>query len=364
MKDKFLENVREYSVILFFTVLIVVGFFISGMKLDFFMDELLRRIVRNSLLVVSLIIPVIAGLGLNFGIVVGAMAGQMGLFLVTYYDITGFTGILIAALIATPLAILFGYLTGSLYNNTKGQEMVTGLILGLFADGVYMFIFLILIGGIIPVPAEHRMIKPDGVGLRNTVALSTDDSIGVKYAIDNLLYINVWMLIIAVSAVFIAYCVYKYSKEKQKGILYKCIFPAICILVSLFVYYSGLVYSLAILEVPVVTILIVVACCIFTNLIFKTKLGQDFKAIGQNQHIATVSGIDVDKTRIIAIIISTVMAAWGQIILLQNIGTINTYGSHKQVGFFAIASILIGGATVAKATVRQALIGTLLFHCL
>ncbi len=62
---------------------------------------------------------------------------------------------------------------------------------------------------------------------------------------------------------------------------------------------------------------------------------------------------------------STVLAAWGgQITFLQNIGTLNTYNSHEQVGTFAIAALLIGGATVTRATITQALMGTLLFHTL
>ena len=68
---------------------------------------------------------------------------------------------------------------------------------------------------------------------------------------------------------------------------------------------------------PIVT-LIVTALLFFALYFFlKTKLGQEMRAVGQNMHISSVSGINVDKTRIIAIIISTVLAAWGQIVYLQ-----------------------------------------------
>ena len=86
--------------------------------------------------------------------------------------------------------------------------------------------------------------------------------------------------------------------------------------------------------------------------------------MGQSQRIAEVSGINVDKTRIIAVILSTVLAAWGQVIFLQNVGTLNTYNAHTQVGMFAVASILVGGASTSKATVSQALIGTILFNAM
>ena len=103
--------------------------------------------------------------------------------------------------------------------------------------------------------------------------------------------------------------------------------------------------------------------CVIKFLV-KTKLGQDFRALGQDINIAEVSGIKTDRIRLIAITISTVLAAWGQVIFLQNIGTLNTYNSHEQVGMFAIAALLVGGASVTKATISEAIVGTLLFHTL
>jgi simple sugar transport system permease protein len=63
-------------------------------------------------------------------------------------------------------------------------------------------------------------------------------------------------------------------------------------------------------------------------------------------------------------VLSTVFAAWGQLFFLQNMGTMNTYSSHEQTGMFAIAALLVSGATVARASVGQALLGCLLFHTL
>jgi len=63
-------------------------------------------------------------------------------------------------------------------------------------------------------------------------------------------------------------------------------------------------------------------------------------------------------------IISTVLACWGQLIYLQNLGTFATYGAHLQVGQFAIAALLVGGASVQKATNKQAITGVILFHTL
>ncbi|MDO4731887.1 MAG: ABC transporter permease, partial [Bacillota bacterium] len=56
-----------------FVAFVVVGFILTtNVSLDFFLTELSNRFYRNAFLVMALIIPVIAGLGMNFGITVGA----------------------------------------------------------------------------------------------------------------------------------------------------------------------------------------------------------------------------------------------------------------------------------------------------
>ena len=45
-------------------------------------------------------------------------------------------------------------------------------------------------------------------------------------------------------------------------------------------------------------------------------------------------------------------------------GTLATHTAHQNVGMFASAALLIGGASVSKATIPQAILGTVLFHLL
>jgi simple sugar transport system permease protein len=118
------------------------------------------------------------------------------------------------------------------------------------------------------------------------------------------------------------------------------------------------------LRVPVASYVVVAFFCWLTLFFFRTRLGQQLRAMGQDPHVAAIAGIPVERNRLIATILSTLLAAWGQLFFLQNIGTLNTYNSHEQVGMFAIAALLVSGATVSKATVGQALLGTLLFHTL
>jgi simple sugar transport system permease protein len=116
--------------------------------------------------------------------------------------------------------------------------------------------------------------------------------------------------------------------------------------------------------IAVLPFALVAGLAVFNQAFLSTRLGQNMRTVGQSQVIANASGIHVDRVRILAMIISTVLASWGQLIYLQNLGTFATYGAHLQVGQFAIAALLVGGASVQKATNKQAITGVILFHTL
>ena len=61
-----------------FLVVSAIAIPISRFSLDYLVQEMLIRLSRNSFLVLSLLVPIMAGMGLNFGMVLGAMAGQLG----------------------------------------------------------------------------------------------------------------------------------------------------------------------------------------------------------------------------------------------------------------------------------------------
>src|SRR5215469_11299734 len=164
MKKSYLK-IRSFIidnlVVILFVAFTAAGFILASGKISmiYFLNELIDRVFRNFFLVLSLIIPVVAGLGLNFGIVVGAMAGQMAIIFCRYHGMGGLGGLLLCFLLAFPLALLFGWLTGKLYNRTRGQEMIASLIVGYFANGIYYFIFLFAVGIIIPITPGNPLIK-------------------------------------------------------------------------------------------------------------------------------------------------------------------------------------------------------------
>ncbi|MGB4392066.1 MAG: ABC transporter permease [Bacillota bacterium] len=299
------DLLRRNAVPILFLFMCVLGVLVSGQNIRYIAHELVSRLARNWFLVLSLIIPVTAGLGLNFAIVLGAMAGQVGLIVATHYKIPGLLGLAVAVILSLPIAVLLGMSAGHVLNQARGREMITSMMLGFFANGLYQLVFLFMVGTVIPFNNPEIMLD-SGVGLRGTVELKY-----CKYALDNLL------------------------KVRVLGV-----------------------------NIPVATFAVVAALCLGLRWLYKTKLGQELRAVGQDMAVASVAGINVARTRIIAMVMSTVLAAIGQVIFLQNMGVINTFNSHEQIGTVAIASILVGGASVTSATVGHALIGTLLFQLL
>ncbi|HZK09684.1 MAG TPA: ABC transporter permease [Clostridia bacterium] len=359
------KTLTHNMVTVFFIILCLIGLYFSGLSFSFLLGDIITRMIRNSFLVLALLLPVMAGMGLNFAIVLGAMCAQAAVIFVTHWEIAGLPGIGVTVLLATPLAILLGYLTGKLFNKTKGQEMIGGMILGFFSNGIYQLIFLILLGGLIPFYNE-TLVLSSGVGLRTTIDLAG----GLRYAIDDFWRLPFTTAGIGFAVLAILYAGLRYIKGDRKlgeeaGEKKYLFTGAVSIaFIAWLLYIKSSESMINFISVPMLTVLLIALMCIFTTYFIRTKLGQDFRTVGQDRHIANVSGIHADKTRLTAMILSTVFASWGHIIFLQNLGTFSTYGSHEQIGFYSVAALLIGGASVTNAKISHALLGTLLFHTL
>ena len=300
---KLLTLLRNNTVPLMFIAICAVCIPLSGFSLGYLINEIVTRMGRNIFLILCLLIPIMAGMGLNFGMTLGAMAGELALILVSDWQIWGIPGVVLAMILSIPFSIVLGLLCGKILNMAKGREMITSYIMSFFINGIYTLIVLYMMGPIIPI--SHSSIKlPRGYGIRNTVSL-----LNMRQCLDNLLAVNV----------------------------------------------GGV-------KIPVLNFLIIGVLCVFIVWFRRTKLGQDMRAVGQDMAVARDAGINVERTRIISIIISTVLAGFGMVIYLQNMGNIATYSSHSQIGMFCIAALLVGGASVDRASIGNVFLGVILFH--
>ena len=242
----------------------------------------------------------------------------------------------------------------------KGQEMIGGLILGYFANGLYQLLFLFIFGNLIPLNAPGLVIK-GSTGVANTIDLSTGR--GFKYALDGLWKVDFGTGLYIFCGIFLAIALLNFFRkraDKARTIRAAAISIGACLVYQI----PAVSGMFSMVQVPMVTFALVGLLCLFNNALMRTRLGQQFRAVGQSRTVANVSGINVDRIRVIAIMISTVLAGWGQLIFVQNMGSFQTYGAHEQVGLYAGAAILVGGASIRKATNSQAILGCILFHLL
>lgn len=301
--NRLLTLAQNNSVPLMFILICAACIPLSGFSPGYLVNEILTRMGRNAFLIFSLLFPIMAGMGLNFGMTLGAMSAEIALIFVADWQIWGIPGIVLAMILSIPLSILLGILCGNILNRAKGREMITGYMVAFFMNGLYQLVVLYMMGPLIPI--IHSSLKlPRGYGIRNTVSL-----LHMRQYLDNLFAIHI----------------------------------------------GGV-------KIPVLTFLVIAAMCLFIVWFRKTKLGQDMRAVGQDMDVARDAGIKVDRTRILSIVISTVFAGFGMVIYLQNMGNISTYSSHVQIGMFCIAALLVGGASVDKASIGNVFLGVILFH--
>lgn len=295
--------VSNNSVPIMFIIICLICIPISGFSGGYLVNEIVTRMGRNIFLILCLLFPIMAGMGLNFGMTLGAMAGEIALILVADWQVWGIPGVVLAMILSIPFSVILGFVCGKLLNMSKGREMITSYIISFFFNGVYQLIVLYMMGSVIPI--SHFAIKlPRGYGIRNTVSL-----LNMRQCLDNVWAINI----------------------------------------------NGV-------KIPVLTFVIIALFCLFIVWFRRTKLGQDMRAVGQDMEVARDAGINVERTRIISIVMSTVFSGFGMIIYLQNMGNIATYSSHTQIGMFCIAALLVGGASVDRASIGNVFLGVILFH--
>lgn len=264
--------------------------------------DILVRFGMNAILVLAMIPAVQSGIGLNFNLPLGIVFGLIGALISIEFKLTGFTGFVVSMLIAIPLAIIFGYFYGRMLNRIKGQEMTVGTYIG-FSIVSLMCIFWLLA----PFKSPELIWAYGGNGLRVTVSLESS----MAHVLNNFLAFNIGNI-----------------------------------------------------TVPTGLLLFFALCAFIVWIYSKSKKGLSMRVAGSNEQFALSNGIDVDKERIIGTILSTVLAAIGIIVYSQAFGFLQLYNAPLYAAMPAVASILIGGASLHRAKIVHVIIGTLLFQSL
>jgi len=299
---KFIENAGRPRIIiaLFLFVLYCAAPFVN-VRVDTSISDTLVRVGMNGVLVLAMVPMVQSGCGFNFVLPLGIIAGLLGAVTSLQIGITGVAGFLIAAAIAIPIAAVLGWAYGLLLNRVKGDEMMIATYVGFSSVAIMCIAWLLL-----PYTSPTMIWGYGGSGLRTTISVE-----------------GFWLKILS-------------------QYLYLQIGQFFYVPLGMFVFFGLMVF--------------------LVWAFFRTKLGTAMTAVGSNPEFARASGISVDNMRTISVVISTVLGAIGILVYEQSFGFIQLYMGPFYMAFPAVAAILLGGASVNKATMVNVVVGTFLFQ--
>ncbi|MBQ7217247.1 MAG: ABC transporter permease [Synergistaceae bacterium] len=337
MIRRFIQNAGWPRIIiaLFLLALFIAAPFV-GVRVDTSLSNTLVRFGMNGVMVLAMIPMVQAGCGLNFGLPLGIIAGLLGAtlsielnskiltLLVQFagqYNISWLTqefvdayhapiGFISAIVIAVPIAAILGWFYGKLLNRVKGDEMMIATYVG-FSSVSFMCIAWLLL------PYEHPSMVwgYSGHGLRTTISVE-----------------GYWLHILNDS------------------------------LALDFGEYSFMPEWINHLYIPTGMLIFFAVMALIVWIFMRTKTGTAMTAVGSNPEFARASGVNVDHMRTISVMLSTVLGAVGIIVYEQSFGFIQLYMGPFYMALPAVASILLGGASVNKASILNVIIGTFLFQ--
>lgn len=314
-----MDRLKKYAQEIGSARLIIIGFLLSlviaaavlNLNLPEYVGFSLGRTGMNGILVLAMLPAIVSGIGPNFGLPLGIICGLLGGLFAIELDLTGFTAIFVGILCSVPLATLAGIGYGWLLNKVKGSEMMIATYVG------FSIVSLMNMGWVLLPFTSPEMKWPIGRGLRLTIALAnrfdkTLDNFGT-FTIPNWPLMPKW---------------------------------------------------LAGARIPTGLLLTFAAACLIVWLFMRSKTGVAMRAVGDSRQFAKASGLSVDKYRTLGTVLSTVLGAVGIIVYSQSYGFFQIYEAPMFMAFPAVAAILIGGATVRKASISHVVLGCFLFQSL
>lgn len=260
----------------------------------------INRFSWNAVLVLAMVPMIHSGCGLNFGLPLGIISGLLGGTLAIEFGFTGFASFLMAIAIATPISVVLGAGYGFLLNKIKGGEMMIATYVGFSSVSFMCMMWLLL-----PYHSPTMVWGFAGKGLRTTISL--------------------------------------------EGFYDKALA-------------SFLQIKIGNVEIPTGTLLFFVLLAFLMWAFLHTKTGTAMTAVGSNPTFARAAGINVDKMRLLSVVLSTWLGALGILVYEQGFGFIQLYMAPFNMALPAVSAILIGGASVNKASITNVIIGTFLFQ--
>lgn len=326
------DNLPRFVITIFFLAILAVAAYLKQ-PLGVLISDTLIRYGMNGVLVLAMVPAIQAGTGPNFGLPIGIIGGLLGMLISMEFVPTtiaghAWIGFWVAVAVAIVFGILFGYLYGLLLNRVKGSEMVIATYTA------FSFVAMMCIAWLVLPFKNKSMIWPIGMGLKNTITMEN-----------------------TYGSLLSDFLSFKFVQNHATGGL-EVIFNKS----NSWIIQNMGIESVTKFSFPTGMIVFFFICCYLVYLFINSKTGVAMRAVGDNQNFAVANGLNVNKSRLIGVIISTVLAAVGIVIYSQGFGYMQLYNAPQQMAFGAVAAILIGGASAQKAKISHVIIGTFLFN--
>ena len=153
-------------IIFLFLVALFIGAPFVRVRVDSSFSDVFNRFGQNAILVLALVPMVQSGCGLNFGLPVGIIAGLLGSTLAMQFGLIGWAGFLGAIALALPFAVAVRLAYGLLLNKVKGEEMTIAMYVGFSIVTFFSILWLLL-----PYSSPTMVWGYAGKGLRTTITL-------------------------------------------------------------------------------------------------------------------------------------------------------------------------------------------------
>jgi simple sugar transport system permease protein len=283
-----------------FWVFILIFGVTQGLPLSSLLTDTVRRFGMWGLLVLAMVPSIQSGTGPNFALPVGVVCGLLAMVCAIEFGFMGAGWLTASVIMAIVFASILGLGYGKLMNAVKGSEMTIATYTGFSITYLFCILWMTL-----PFTSP-KMGWMLGSGLRNTIELGT---VNANQIINNFLAFDLF------------------------GV-----------------------------KIPTGMLLVVFGSCFLVWLFFRSKTGSAISAGGMNPMFAKAAGLNVDRSRIIANIISTALGAVGIIVYSQSFGFTALYDAPLMMAFQAVAAILVGGATAGRSKIIHVIIGTMIFQ--
>jgi len=291
-------NIPTLIVLVFWIFIIVLGV-LNNVSFPSMMSDAIGRFGAFGILCLAMVPSIKSGTGPNFALPIGMVCGLLGMVCAIQFGFMGWLWLIVSIIFAITAACIVGFIYGILMNAVKGSEMTIATYTG------WAFVWLFSMMWFILPFDDLRLRLPMGQGLRQDIQLAAVDG---RQILNNVLNFRIGNV-----------------------------------------------------NIPTGMILVFFFACFLVWLFFRSKKGIAITAGGTNPMFANAAGLNVNRNRIYANMLSMALGAVGTVVYAQHFGFIQLYLFPMWFGFTCVAAVMIGGATVGKISIANVIVGCFIF---